>query len=339
MRAVAALLLLAAAAAASYDPLGFSEAVLRADVVAIGTVDGVGGRTYHLRVERAVAGAEKGERLEVRRFRDWTCAARGKPYARGQRILALLGRFDGKLAPLGAACEGEVFLDAGTARVVQLSYPLDVGEEELAEAVAELREGWRDAEPDAWRKLLASPRALVARSAVEKLYGDAWKREGLAAAIADAFPPLLAHEDPCVRLGVAEGLPRIVGKEAARRRAASLRDLGGRGGVAAALALCYVDPTDTEAMSALLAAAGGAPLGVEEDRAVRHLLYDAPELGEERRDLYPACRALLERDLPRDLAHALLIALRRWHGERAPLPHEKTEAERQAWLARLRAVR
>jgi hypothetical protein len=348
MRAPGLLLLLAAAASADYRPLPLGDAILRADVIAVGTIDEVSSGRYRLHVERALVGASAGERLRVSCFEDWTCARREKPYRKGQRILAILGRFDEGLAPLGAACEGEVLLEEGKALVERyFEVVLEecdvrvhgrvIDEAELVAAVAEFRAGYRN-DPASWRPLLESPRDLVASMTIDKLDRDSWTSEGLAAPVADAFPPLLAHRDARVRLTTAEALPRIVGRERARELAAAIRGKRGRGGLAPALALCHVDPGDTAALRDLLKALDGPAPTRQELRAVQDVLYDARPLGDARRDLYPACLALLDRGLSPHVEHALLVALRRWHGIWAPLAHEDLDAVRALWLARLRGA-
>ncbi len=339
MRTIGLVLLSAAVAGASFEPLWFGDAIARADVIAVGVIASLDGSSYHLQVERAIVGATAGERLKVKRFEDWTCAVREPPYRRGQRILALLRRFDGALARLGGACEGEILIEGRKVRDVSLPVSRDIDEPDLAAAVAEFRDGWRTNDPESWLRLLESERDLVVQTAVDKLSWHSWNGEGPAAPIVDALLPLLAHRDEFVRLTLAEGLRRMVGAERAKGIAGSLRAMGGRGGLAPALALCHLDPTHAQALGRLLALLGDAKHSPDELRAIQRLLCDAPTLRGDRRQLYPVCRALLEKELSRALAHPLLIALRRWHGEPAPLPYEEMEAARRAWLARLDADR
>ena len=69
---------------------------------------------------------------------------------------------------------------------------------------------------------------------------------------------------------------------------------------------------------------------------IQRLLYYAQQLEPTVGELYPRARRLLGRDLPRELEHSLLIGLRRWHGQKEPLPALEIAKERQRWMARLR---
>lgn len=112
-----ALLLLGAAgfARASYTPPSTDELLVGAKTVAYGKIEGLTEKHFVLRVERWIrAGPEREEkdaRLTVRRFVDWSCGERGRPYEVGQRLLVFVDRRDGELVTRGGGCEGEWYFD------------------------------------------------------------------------------------------------------------------------------------------------------------------------------------------------------------------------------------
>jgi len=327
------LLLLAPAASAKYAPLWFADRVLRADVIAVGRVEKLAGGSYWLRVERALTGCKDGELLKVRRFVNWTCARRQRLYRKGERIVAILGRFPDGLAPLGSACEGEVLLSKEGARVIHPPGPDVVFERDVIQAITELRGGFE------LKRLLRSKSVLVLQATVEKLYFGSFDKEGLAAEEADAFARLLTHDDASLRMDTAKGLARMVGADRAATLVRGLAKKEKRGGarLAIAIALCYARPKDVAAYDLLLEVlARYEPASKEEMFGIQHLLYDAQQLGPAVGELYPRVRRLLARDLKRELEHPLLIALRRWHGEKEPLPYAAMAKERQRWLDRTR---
>jgi hypothetical protein len=114
---------------ARYRPLTFRELSRRADLVALGTVAGTTERTFSFEIDRTIRGrpgaprAEKGERVEVKKFRNWTCAQRWKEYSTGQRAVLFMALRSGEWSVLGAGNEGEmpvqgdwVFVDVNVAQ-------------------------------------------------------------------------------------------------------------------------------------------------------------------------------------------------------------------------------
>jgi len=326
------LLLLAPAANASYVPLWFADRVLKADIIAVGKIEKLSGGSYGLRVEHALAGCKDGDLLTVKRFSDWTCAHRRRGYRKGERIIALLGRFEDGLEPLGAACEGEILLSKDGARVVHPPGPEILPEADVIQAIKELRGGFEI------KRLLRSRSVMVLQATVWKLHLGSYEKEGLAAEETDAFARLLTHEDASLRMATAKALAPIVGADRATVLARTLAKEEKRGParLAIAIALGYARPKDVEACDLLLGVLERyEPAGKDEVYGVQHLLYDAQPLGPAVGKLYPRVQRLLARDLKRDIEHPLLIALRRWHGEQDRLPYEKMAQERKRWLEKM----
>jgi hypothetical protein len=110
---------------ARYRPLTFLELSTRAELVVLGSIASTAEETFALDVERTirsrggVPSATKGQRLQITKFRDWTCARRWTGYAAGQRAVMFIERRSGAWHVLGGGNEGEmpvaedsVFVDA-----------------------------------------------------------------------------------------------------------------------------------------------------------------------------------------------------------------------------------
>jgi len=327
------LFLLASVAHPKYSPLGLVDRVLQADIIAVGKVEKLAAGSYSLRIERALVGCKVGELIEIRRFVNWACARRQRPYGQGERIVAMLGRSRNGLAPLGSACEGEILLSKEGARVVHPPGKSIVPEAEMIQAITELRRGFD------LKRLLRSNSLTVLHATVEKLYFDSFGKVALAAGEADAFARLLTHDDASLRMDTAKGLVRMVGADKAAALALGLAKKEKRGGarLAVAITLCYARRKDVAAHDLLLEVLEHyKPATKQEVLGIQRLLYYAQQLGPTVGELYPRARRLLGRDLPRELEHPLLIGLRRWHGQKELLPDSEIAKERQRWRARLR---
>ncbi len=97
-------------ASAEYDAYKLHELIACADLAVAGTILQVEPDTFVLQVEEELFGTAPATRMELKRFRDWTCARRWAKYAKGQRVLLFLN--GGRV--LGAGDEGDMpILDDG----------------------------------------------------------------------------------------------------------------------------------------------------------------------------------------------------------------------------------
>lgn len=111
--ALASAALATATARADYSPPAIEDLVLASDAIVTGRIVALGPDTFTLDVREVVAGTASA-RIEVRRFADWTCAARWAPYAAGQEVLLFLDRGDRGLFEIrSAGGEGEMPIDRG----------------------------------------------------------------------------------------------------------------------------------------------------------------------------------------------------------------------------------
>jgi len=120
MKRVVALALLFSSAGISaegyarYRPLSFVELSTRAELVVLGSVASTSDETFAFEVERTIrsrkgaAPATKGQRLEITKFRNWTCARRWTEYAAGQKAVMFIERRSGAWHVLGGGNEGEM---------------------------------------------------------------------------------------------------------------------------------------------------------------------------------------------------------------------------------------
>lgn len=89
-----------------------SVELLGADLIFVGTIADVGKETITVEVNECIVGACD-ERIQVAKFKDWTCAARWTKYRDGQKILFFVAAptdpsGKGPLRILGGADEGEI---------------------------------------------------------------------------------------------------------------------------------------------------------------------------------------------------------------------------------------
>jgi hypothetical protein len=120
MKALAVLLVLIWSVAISgesharYRPMTFLELSARAELVVLGSIASTTEETFDLEVESTirsrpgVPSATKGQRLQIAKFRDWTCARRWTAYAAGQRAVMFIERRAGAWHVLGGGNEGEM---------------------------------------------------------------------------------------------------------------------------------------------------------------------------------------------------------------------------------------
>jgi len=106
------------------------ELIGSADLVVAGTIIEVQETHFVLRFDEVLAGQAEAKVVVVRKFVDWACATRSKPYAVGQKEVAFLIRPDSRrpsvgedfiLMSAGAEAEWEIFGDT----VVATGYPID----------------------------------------------------------------------------------------------------------------------------------------------------------------------------------------------------------------------
>jgi hypothetical protein len=104
------------AAPLSYVRHELHELVVKADVIAIGTITRLESEVFELEVDEWVHGDGEATHLIVRRFRNWTCGSRPVEYEVGQRLFVFLLAPDGKRAGyriMGGGAEGEMHLVEG----------------------------------------------------------------------------------------------------------------------------------------------------------------------------------------------------------------------------------
>jgi hypothetical protein len=357
-RALLGLAVLAAAPtpapALDFAPIRLSERIRSAAVIAAGRIEVLDEEEYSLRVERWIAGAPRRDLLRIRRFADWTCAARNRPYAVGERLLAFLeAERKGPFSVVGAGGEGEVLLEGGLARVEfapVVDWVRGVPEEPFLDAVAAYRALHpADAEPDAaerWNRILSHPNPFVVSTGLDDLgYRGLREREfdrtGLR--VAGALFALLEGGAPEDRAALARHPAWHFGPATARALLPRFEALAasGEGGarVAGALAAAALEPADAARHSAFLDALADGSIPLEHRRAAAHragwyswtpirpaipLEAVAPAAA---RGIRAAGDATLLRDILRYLGST-------WGGEAAEAFHDPAPF-RVRWLARL----
>jgi hypothetical protein len=348
---VAAALLPPTAARADFAPIPFGERITGAAVIAVGRIERLRPRDYDLRVESALAGAgaEAGRVLSVTRFSDWTCAARPRPYAEGERVLVFLEKSDGAWASMGAGCEGEVLLHEGGA---EIRFPPVPGsaeryrEAEVVEAVAAYRAIHRKpgtpGSLEAWHRLLLHRSPLVVATAADALVHPGSLRDapGFGPKLGGAYFHLLRHGAPAPRAVVARHPDWFFGGEALSPVKARLLD---EESPAAALALASLEPAspprfrrllDALARDAVLRPEAGAP--VRRALLSRMAFYAWPR--ESRltlADVAAEARALLEAEGDAEALRRILHWMAETFGEDSIPWTGDPGACRRRWLERL----
>lgn len=104
-------------AVARYRPLTFRELSTRAELVVLGTIVSTAGDTFVFNVDRTVRARPSArslaavQRIEITKFRNWTCARRWTEYAAGQRAILFIERRSGNWFVLGGGNEGEMTVE------------------------------------------------------------------------------------------------------------------------------------------------------------------------------------------------------------------------------------
>jgi hypothetical protein len=275
------LLLFASDSAGKIRPVTLAE-LAGADVIAIGTVIRLSDDSYTLRVSQWLAGKPPRQELRIRRFVDWTCGTRTKPYEEGQRLLVFLQKGSGgSYSARGGTCEGEVFLEDGKAH---LRFPLvpgqseSVAEDELVDAIPELRETrFERDDPDyagKVRLLLKSERRVVRAATLQRLIWDAakWHDPSVGPPFREVLLDAVVNPDCVVRATAASWLGMrlrgAAGQEALERLDGLAISGPAEARPAAALAATFIEPDDVRRHAVLLRTVADAALPVDDRRAV-----------------------------------------------------------------------
>lgn len=104
-----ALFLISPICLAKYEPLTLYHLAIQSDKVVVGTIVDESSEFFTIQIERSLD--NDWGFLTIRKFQDWTCAARWTPYEVGQRLLFFLVQKEGVLYTLGAGNEGEMPLN------------------------------------------------------------------------------------------------------------------------------------------------------------------------------------------------------------------------------------
>lgn len=120
-------------AGADYSPIPLPVLFDCSEAIVLGTIGEVREADFDLEVGRTIAGAPLGRVVRVRKFEDWTCAARWTPYRTGQRAVFFLA---------------ELQADAGKPRVFRVLGSGNEGEMPIVDGRVHLHGLGLD--PDAW---------------------------------------------------------------------------------------------------------------------------------------------------------------------------------------------
>lgn len=275
------LLMFASDSAGKIRPVTLAE-LARSEVIAVGTITRLSEDSYTLGVTQWLAGRPSRQELRIRRFVDWTCGTRTKPYEEGQRLLVFVQKGPGGVyRALGESCEGEVFLEDGKAR---LRFPLVAGqsecvpEDELFDALSELREiRFERDEPDyagKVRTLLKSERRIVRAATLQTLIWDAakWHDPSVGPPFRALLLDAVVNPDCVVRAAAASWLGMRLRGSAGQDVMERLDELAASGPPearpAAALAAALIEPDDVRRHAALLRSVADATLPLDDRRAV-----------------------------------------------------------------------
>jgi hypothetical protein len=92
---------------ALYAPPAFYQLAAGSDLIVLGRIVALSDSTFSLAVEEVLVGECPDTILRIARFQDWTCSARWKPYALGQREIAFLCRRGSGYRTNSPGAEGE----------------------------------------------------------------------------------------------------------------------------------------------------------------------------------------------------------------------------------------
>jgi len=274
------LLLAATESAGKYAPATLCE-LASADVIAVGTIVRLSADSYTLRVSQWVAGERPRKELNIQRFIDWQDASREKPYQMDQQLMVFLEKLPGgSYRAIGAACEGEVFLEEGKAHLRFPPAPDNVPEGDLIEAMAELRETRLERDDGDYAanavRLLGSRRRVVRAATLETLMRDAakWHGPSVEAPFGELLLYAVVHPERDVRvtgaswLGMRLGLQGTVGQPLLERLDELLASGRPEVRAATALAVTFIKPDDPRRHSLLLRTLSDAAVPLEDRRAV-----------------------------------------------------------------------
>ncbi len=236
---------------ASYTRTSRGDLILLADVIAVGEISELTESHYTLAITTWVASPPSDDAvrnsLRVRRFVNWTCAHRGRPYRVGERLLVFLRDDDGELRPMGGGGEGETWFESEPA----LS--------EFADAVTTFRDGYVEIGADgwipAWRSFLTHPSEVVVRMALAELVSGSFGNRGAGDFLFDEILACIERVDCPSRWTVVGDLDRVFSIEVQPRVLARLDELSAAGPLA------------------LRPAAALGALGLEPNSAARHRAY------------------------------------------------------------------
>ncbi|ADY51727.1 hypothetical protein Pedsa_1158 [Pseudopedobacter saltans DSM 12145] len=91
---------------ADYTPYSLSELIVKADIIAYGTIINLNNETITFKIDKSLTG-EKGN-LQIHQFKEWECAARWTKYEIGQHLFLFLKKKGENIFALGSGNEGEL---------------------------------------------------------------------------------------------------------------------------------------------------------------------------------------------------------------------------------------
>ena len=112
-------------AQADYEATTLPELITRSAIIVRGTIKEVGASNITITLQALLKGKLTDSSLVIEKFRDWTCAQRFAPYARGQEVVFFLSEQDGNYKILGAGDEGEIPIVKNQAYYRQLYLNID----------------------------------------------------------------------------------------------------------------------------------------------------------------------------------------------------------------------
>ncbi len=98
---------------ASYTGTSLTQLVETAKVICYGKIIAVENGTFKLIILRPIKACRQNDTISIRKFANWTCASRYAEYSTYQEGVFFLSLYEGKLATIGAANEGELIVKEG----------------------------------------------------------------------------------------------------------------------------------------------------------------------------------------------------------------------------------
>jgi len=97
---------------ADYMPLSLPDMIMMSELIVVGTIQFTDSAFFTLEIEQKVYGNYSEKSVRVKKFVDFSCAARWMPYAAGQKVLLFLDRNDAQeWVILSDGGEGELPVD------------------------------------------------------------------------------------------------------------------------------------------------------------------------------------------------------------------------------------